>query len=108
MAYSQLTADRVRLALTGSFSFDDKRMFGSLGFMIKGNLVVCVRENNVMYRIGPELTAQALKSNDAEPVIMKTRVMKGWVYISNEKIVNSKDFDKWLQYALDYNALNHQ
>lgn len=104
MAYNNLVADKVRQALTGKAAAEERRMFGALGFMVNSKLTICVRDNDVMYKLGPEHTSAALSANEAEPVTMGKRVVKSWVFVKNNHLESDNDFDKWLKAALDYNS----
>lgn len=103
MAYDQLVADRVRQALGDKGPIVEKTMFGSLGFMVRGKLSVCVRKENVMYKVGERKANEAIDSGEAEPVNMRDRVMKDWVYVDNSKLDEASEFKKWLNLALNFN-----
>ncbi|MFZ1484050.1 MAG: TfoX/Sxy family protein [Candidatus Saccharimonadales bacterium] len=106
MAYNQEIAEKVRQALKDAGTIEQKQMFGSLGFMVNGKLAIAVGADDVMYKIGPELTTVKIDSHEAEPVTMNSRTMKSWVFVKNERLENSKDFNEWLAAALDYNRSN--
>ena len=107
MAYDQLVANRVRKALNDIDHIEEKTMFGSLGFMVKGKLNLCVRKENVMYKVGNKIADEAIASAEAEPVIMRDRIMKDWVYVDSSKLDEPSVFNKWLASALDFNKHKH-
>jgi TfoX/Sxy family transcriptional regulator of competence genes len=103
MAYNKEFTEKVRQALAGKGSVEERHMFGALGFMINGKLSICVGKNSVMYKLGPDQTKEALDTKNAEPVVMGNRTMKGWVNLNTDSMVDDDEFDKWLKLALAYN-----
>lgn len=98
-------ANRVRAALSSIGPIEERAMFGSLGFMINGKLGLCVRKDNVMYKVGAATAEESVQSASAKPVVMRNRVMKAWVYVNNNDLSEAADFEKWLALALDFNKL---
>lgn len=103
MSYNLEIADKVRVALADNEDVEQKQMFGALGFMVNGRLTICVGKDDVMYKVGPKVASEAVKSGKAEPVIMGTRVMKSWVNVSTVSLSKDEYFMKWLTSSLTYN-----
>lgn len=106
MAYNDDMAQKMRQALSDLAPFEERKMFGALGFMINGRLIICVGKEDVMYKIGPECTLTKIDSKEAEPVTMNNRTMKSWVFVKNDHLESTKYFSEWLKTALDYNFAN--
>lgn len=106
MAHNNEMTQKMRQALSNIAPFEERMMFGALGFMINGKLAICVGKDDVMYKIGPELTRAKLDSREAEPVTMGNRTMRGWVVVENGRLENAKDFNEWVAAAVDYNLSN--
>jgi hypothetical protein len=71
-------ADRIRARLPGDVSVTERRMFGSLVFMLDGNMAVAARgEGDLMVRTGEEPPDEP----GVRPVDMGKRRMKGWVVV---------------------------
>lgn len=72
-------ADRVRGRLPEGVNVSERRMFGSLVFMLDGNMAVAVRgSGELMVRTGEEPPSG---DPGARPVEMGKRRMKGWVVV---------------------------
>lgn len=84
----------------------EKNMFGSLGFMINGKLAMCVRDSNVMYKLGVKRCKELVSQGLAEPVIMGKRMTKDWVYIDNTQLDDPNVYKSYLFEALEFNKLN--
>ena len=77
-------------------------MFGSLGFMVTGNLTICIRSDDVMYKVGPEAAAVAIEAGNALPMEMRGRPLRGWVLVGYDTLEDKAEFDGWLQLAMDW------
>jgi len=103
MAYDLVMANRVREALIDIKQVEERSMFGSLGFMVNGKLILCVRKADIMYKVGKDTADETTATAEAEPVIMRNRIMKDWVYVDNSKLNKPNEFNKWLKLALNIN-----
>jgi TfoX/Sxy family transcriptional regulator of competence genes len=63
MAYDEGLAERLRSLLGGNADIAEKRMFGGIAFLLRGNMCVGVHGDDLIVRIAPEETDEAL----AEP-----------------------------------------
>ena len=62
MAYSQSLAARIRDALARRKSVEEKKMFGGLGFLLNGNMLVGIWKDSLIVRLGPDEGSEALTS----------------------------------------------
>ena len=85
MAYDEALADRVRDLISARDGVSEKKMFGSLCFLVGGNLAVCARkEGELLVRLDPEDAGRAAAEDGVRIAEMGRRVMKGWVFVSPE------------------------
>ncbi|MEJ2557967.1 MAG: TfoX/Sxy family protein [Anaerolineae bacterium] len=103
MAYNEILTNRVRAALAHLPRVEEKKMFGSLAFMVNGKLCISVGKDRIMTRIDPELHEEAIQRKGTQTVVMRGREYKGYVYVGEEAIKSEEDFDYWIGLALDYN-----
>jgi TfoX/Sxy family transcriptional regulator of competence genes len=102
MVNEQLT-DRIREALWHLPKVEEKRMFRGVTFMINGKMCVSAGNDEMMCRIDPDIYETALEKNGCRPMIHSGRTMKGFVFINENSIRNKKDFDYWIDLALNFN-----
>jgi TfoX/Sxy family transcriptional regulator of competence genes len=95
---------RVRGALAGAPEVREKRMFGSLGFMVRDNLCVTARPERLMCRIDPALHEAALKQEGVETVIMKGRPYPGYVFVASAAVKTDAALSRWIELCLKHNA----
>ncbi len=104
MAFSEYLADRVRGSLKGlNSSFNEKRMFGGMLFMVDEKMCVGIINDNLMVRVDPENQDEFLKEEGCRIMDFTKRPMKGYLYVSAEGIDMDEDLDKWVQRCLDFN-----
>lgn len=106
MAYNLERTDQVRQRLAHIDDVTEKKMFGSVGFIVNGKLCIGVgdhTDHNMMVRVGPEKYNEALQRKGALPAIMRGREMKGYVFLTNDALKTEADLDYWVDLALDFN-----
>src|SRR5690606_11821451 len=105
MAYNEQTASRLRtdlIKLCDANSIQEKKMFGALGFMVNGRLVVCVGSEDVMYKLGAEQCRELINQGLAEPVTMGKRTMKDWVNVYFDKLADPTTFNQYLHQSVEF------
>jgi len=105
MAYDEKLADRVREALADIPNVQEKKMFRGVTFMVEDKMCVSVSRDELMLRIDPETTEQLLEENGIRPMVHGGKHMNGYIYVSEERFKNKKDFDHWIKLALDFNPI---
>ena len=73
-------AAAVRAALVGAGDIREVKMFGGIGFMLNGNMVAAASKRGLLVRVGKEAQSEALAQPGTRPMVMRGRVMDGYVY----------------------------
>jgi hypothetical protein len=102
MPFSQSLADRVRDAIAREPGVSEKRMFGGLAFLHRGNLLVGVHGDSLIARLGVEEAESALKEPDVRPFDITGVAMKGWVFIDADGIDRDASLREWIHRALRF------
>jgi len=95
--------DRVRAALTKEPEVEEKKMFGSVGFMVRGKLCIGARETRLMCRIDPELQPALVKEKGVRAMVMRGRKLKGYVHVSAEVLTTAAQLKRWVRLVLEEN-----
>ena len=53
MAYNEELAERVREIVSRKKDIEEKKLFGGVGFLLNGNILVCVWKEFLIVRLGP-------------------------------------------------------
>jgi len=96
MAYDEGLAQRIREALDDVHGASEKKMFGGLCFLIRGNMCCGVVGEELMVRVGPDAYEEALALPHAREMDFTGRAMKGMVYVSTEGLAEDEDLAAWV------------
>jgi TfoX/Sxy family transcriptional regulator of competence genes len=103
MAYDENLADRIREVLSAETEVDERRMFGGLGFMVRGNMVVAAtNDGGLMVRVPREDTEKLVRRAHVEAMVMSGRAIQGWVRVSAEGVATMRQLRGWVQRGLDF------
>lgn len=69
----------VRAILEDEPAYSEKKMFGGVCFLQRGNMVCGVLNDDLIVRVGPDKTDELLKLPNTRPFDITGRPMKGWV-----------------------------
>jgi len=104
MAYSDDLANRIRHRFANLANVEEKEMMGGLTFMYNDKMCVGIFRGELMCRIDPAAYEEALEQRGCKSMEFSGRVMKGYVLIDETGIANQKDFDYWINLALEFNS----
>lgn len=99
MVYDEGLAERLRDLLPKA---TEKKMFGGIGWMERGNLVVGVHGDDMIVRLGPDAGARALKESGVRPFDVTGKPMSGWVFVAQEELAEDEDILRWLKRCRSY------
>jgi len=102
MAFDEAVAGRIRKALAGSQDVVEKKMFGGIAFMVRGNMCCGVIGDRLMLRVGPGRYEAALSRPHAKPMDFTGRPMKGMVYIEPAGFASAGDLKSWIARAMEF------
>jgi TfoX/Sxy family transcriptional regulator of competence genes len=103
MAYDEPLAERIRQRLARRKGIEEKKMFGGIGFLLNGNLLVGVRKDSLLVRLSPEQSDEALKeAHVSEFKITARGTMKGWVVVSLEGVQSENQLQGWIERAVKF------
>jgi len=104
VAYDEELAQRVREVLSAREAITEKRMFGSNCFLIGGNLAVCVRQDELLVRLDQEDAERAVTEDGIRVAEMGSRRMKGWVFVSAERVADDAGLTEGVEAGAAYAA----
>jgi TfoX/Sxy family transcriptional regulator of competence genes len=99
MAISKELAGRIRQQLARRKNVGEKRMFGGVGFLLNGNLLVGVRKDSLLVRLVPEQSDEALKEPHVKEFDITGRAMKGWVLAGPGGVEDDGQLTDWIERA---------
>jgi TfoX/Sxy family transcriptional regulator of competence genes len=102
MAFSESLAARVRETVGRTTGIDEKRMFGGVGFLLYGNMLVGVWKDSLIVRVGPAAYADALLEPHVREFDVTGRPMKGWVLVDPEGVEEDESLSDWVRRATEF------
>jgi TfoX/Sxy family transcriptional regulator of competence genes len=104
VAFSESLAARARDALSGVRGVTEKKMFGGVGFLLNGNLLVGVWKHWLIVRLSAEEGQQALAERHVKEFDITGRPMKGWVMVEPEGVDDDRQLQGWVERAMKFVA----
>ncbi len=102
MAYDEKLAARVRKILIRHKGLTEKKMFGGITFMLRGNMCCGIDRDNLMVRVGPERYEKALAEPHARPMDFTGRPLKGMVYVGPGGYRSDEALVKWVRRGINF------
>src|SRR5205807_6702054 len=81
MAFNETLAARIRKHIGKRAGMVEKKMFGGLAFLLKGNMSVGVHGDEMIVRIDPAETDAAIKQKYVRIFDITGKPMKGWILV---------------------------
>ena len=102
MSYDEHLAERMRAALGKVEGLTEKKMFGGVGFMLRGNMACGVHGDDMIVRVGPASYERALAQPHTAVFDMTGRPMTGWVVVKPEGCRKDSELRSWVKQGVDY------
>ena len=103
MPFDEALGERVANSLRrAGLDFQEKRMFGGLGFMINDKMCVGVVKDELMVRVLDERYDDVLQMPYARQMDFTGRPMKGFVYVSQHGVADEDGLLKWIDLAIEF------
>ncbi|GAB3274505.1 hypothetical protein GCM10027347_47430 [Larkinella harenae] len=103
MPYSEPLADRVRERLADLTNLEEIAMMGGRLFLYNDKMLVGVIQDELLCRVDPAIYEQVLEKNGCRVMYSGSRPMKGYVLVDDSGMRTQKEFDSWINLALDFN-----
>jgi hypothetical protein len=104
MGYDEGLVQRIEEALPAEVQLQQKKMFGGLGFLDRGHLVIGTSSDHLMVRVGKAGYEEALTRPGARVFDMTGRPMAGWVMVEPNGYESDADLSRWITDALAFVA----
>jgi TfoX/Sxy family transcriptional regulator of competence genes len=97
VAYDEVLADRIRDVLAADPDVTERKMFGGLAFLIRGNMAVAASgQGGLLVRIDPARTDELLATPVASPMEMRGREVRGWLRVDESGVRTARQLARWV------------
>ena len=86
MAFDEALAERIRRGLARKRGVEEKKMFGGVGFLLNGNMLVGVWKNSLIVRLGEDDHEAALSEPHVREFDITGKPMKGWLMVEPQGV----------------------
>ena len=102
MAFSEVLAERIRQRLARRKNVEEKKMFGGVGFLLNGNMLVGVWKDTLIVRLGADNYEDALLEPHVREFDITGKPMKGWVLVGPAGVEGDDQLAGWIQRAVRF------
>ncbi|MEX0717619.1 MAG: TfoX/Sxy family protein [Planctomycetaceae bacterium] len=102
MPYDETTAARIRRLLARRKGFAEKKMFGGVGFLLRGNMGVGVWKEYLILRVGEAAYVDALREPCVKEFDITGRAMTGWIMVEPAGFADDADLADWIRRAVAF------
>jgi TfoX/Sxy family transcriptional regulator of competence genes len=102
MPSDESLAERIRTALARKKGVEEMMMFGGLGFLLNGNMLVGVWKDSMIVRLGPDESDGALKETHVREFDITRKPMKGWIMVEPDGVEDESQVKEWVQRATKF------
>jgi len=103
MAYDQELAERIQQLIGSDPELIEKKMFGGLAFLIRGNMAIAASsEGGAMVRVDPAQSDAQVATTKATPMNMRGRDMPGWLRVSSDDLRTDDQLAPWIEIGTGY------
>jgi TfoX/Sxy family transcriptional regulator of competence genes len=102
MPFDPSLTDRVRKVLARHKGIAERKMFGGLAFLIRGNMCCGILGKDLIVRLGREGTEEALREPHTRAFDFTGTPMKTLIYIAPPAVESDEALRDWVRRALDF------
>jgi TfoX/Sxy family transcriptional regulator of competence genes len=100
MAFDEQLATRVRKLLSRHRNVVERKMMGSLAFMVDGSMACAVNATGLLIGVTANERERTLSLQHVSPMKVGTRTMSGFVRVAVEGLRSEAGLSKWIERGL--------
>src|SRR5580658_7540397 len=102
MPFDESLAGRIRNTLARKKNIDEMKMYGGVGFLLNGNMLVGVWKDSLIVRLGPDAYDDALQEPHVREFDITGKPMKGWIMVDPKGVEDDNQLKTWIQRAVKF------
>jgi TfoX/Sxy family transcriptional regulator of competence genes len=102
MPYDAALAERVRSIIGARMGVTERKMFGSLAWMVQGNLACAVVGEDVAVKLSDEDAERALAEPRTRPFDMTGRPARAFVVVAGDAVASDDELARWVDAGADH------
>jgi TfoX/Sxy family transcriptional regulator of competence genes len=103
MAYDEELAGRIRELVADEPALTEKKMFGGLSFLVRGNMAVAASgQGGILVRVDPAESDALVGGSNARLMEMRGREMPGWLRLDSDDVAREEELSAWVRRGVSY------
>ncbi len=102
MSYNAKLEEMIDAAAKRWQNVEKKKMFGGVGYLLKGNMAFGIHKDFLIVRMDKEQGEKSLKDRNVEPFDITGKPMAGWVMVSEAGWKSPAALKKWINIGKEY------
>ena len=102
MPYDKKLEERLNKLVAGRRDFYAQKMFGGVGFLLRGNMCFGIFKEYLIIRVGEPAAEKVLKKKGTKPFDITGRAMKGWAMVGPAATKTDTALKQWVALATDF------
>ena len=102
MAYDEGLTQRIRELISDCAGVEEKKMFGGVGFILRGNMACGVNKETLIIRVGPDYYQEALLKRHVSVFDLTGRAMTGWIAVQAPGYQKDSDLREWVDRGMAF------
>src|SRR5574337_836340 len=102
MAYNENLEEMIDAATARWRNVEKKKMFGGVGYLLKGNMAFGIWKDFLIVRMDKELGEQSLKDRNVQPFDITGKPMAGWIMVKEAGWKNKTGLATWMEIGKQY------
>jgi TfoX/Sxy family transcriptional regulator of competence genes len=103
VAFDEDLAVRIRELVRGEAGVSEKRMFGGLAFMVRGNMAISASgQGGVLVRVEPAKSLELAARPHAQVAVMRGREMPGWLRVDPDGVRTRPQLQRWVDEGIAF------
>ena len=101
MAYDETLAAQIRELTADEPDLTERKMFGGLAFLIRGNMAVAASgQGGIIVRVDPQESDTLVGKTNAHHMVMRGRPMRGWLRVAPEHLRPKRELARWVELGM--------
>jgi len=102
LAFDEGLHERIKEILARKIDFQYKKMFGGICYLLNGNMLGGIINNELFVRVDKDLYDELLEKDFTHVFDVTGKIMKGWVVISPGGIEDDSELESWLDFGVEF------
>ncbi len=101
MAYDETLAAQIRELTADEPGLTERKMFGGLAFLIRGNMAVAASgQGGILVRVDPQESDTLVETTNAHHMVMRGKPMRGWLRVDPKHLQPKRELARWVKVGI--------